>query len=95
MYFWLRRAPVRSAPHSGEGGGRGHEVARVGVFGTGEQLLGVTGLDDFPVAHHERVIGHMTDDTEVVGDEHEGQPVRRPQSHQQVEDLCLGGDVQG
>jgi hypothetical protein len=65
------------------------------VLGRVEDPLGRPALDQLPVAHHHDVVGDLGHHPHVVGDEHHRHAVFRLQAADQIQDLGLGGDVQG
>ena len=66
---------------------------RVRVAGTGEELLGLGDLDDFPEVHHRDAVAHLADDREVVRDEDVREPEVVLEVVEQVDDLRLDRDV--
>lgn len=67
---------------------------RVWVAGRVIQVFGATGLDDPAEVHHGGSVGYMLNDREIVGDEEASDPEFSLQVRQQVDDLCLHGNVQ-
>ncbi|WP_433281095.1 hypothetical protein ACQPZA_13855 [Pseudonocardia xinjiangensis] len=53
----------------------GHELARVGMLRVAEQGIGIAGLDNFPLLHHDHPVAQTVDDAEIVGDDGED-PIR-------------------
>ncbi len=51
-------------------------------------------LDDAAEVHHDHVVGHLRDDAEVMRDEHDRHAALALDRAQEVEDLCLRGDVE-
>ena len=43
--------------------------------------------------HHYHVVGHLGDDSQIVGDQHDGHPVALLEIEQQVENLRLGRHI--
>jgi hypothetical protein len=64
------------------------------VFALGQDLRGRAGFHDLALVHHRDAVGHAGDDGEVMGDEQEGHVFLGHEVFQEVEDLCLGGDVE-
>ena len=76
--------------------GHGREQrACVGVRGLLVDLLAAAQLDDLAEVHDGDPLAEVPDHGEVVGDEDEGEVEVALQVPQQVDDLCLDGDVQG
>src|SRR5438093_11087851 len=59
----------------------------------GEDVLGGTGLDDFPDVHDRHAMGNVPTDREVVGDEEVRQVKLLLEVLEQVQDLRLDGHV--
>src|SRR5262245_7646240 len=100
------RAPERVGDRAGDGwqqGARHHvhardrlqECLRVRVLGRVEDLLDGALLHHPPQVHHDDVVGHLRDHTEVVGDEHDRGAVPALQVSQQIQDLRLRRHVDG
>ena len=64
------------------------------VLRIGKDLGGWARLDDLTPFHHADPVGDPTHDAKVMGDEKQAHAFALFQLHQQVEDLCLNGDVQ-
>ena len=71
------------------------EQLRVRVPGRGEQLLGRRLLDDRAAVHHHDAVGHVGDDTHVVGDQDDRGAESVAEIEQQLQDRRLHGDVEG
>ena len=67
---------------------------RVGVVRGGEQRLGRGALDDPAEIHDGNPVREVLDHPEIVADEQAGEAQVGAQLHEQVEDLCLDGDVE-
>ena len=74
--------------------GRGDQGSRVGGTGRREDGVEGSGVDDVPVLHDDQVVGHVGDDREVVGDQHEREPVLPLEPSEQHEDLRLRRHVE-
>ena len=72
----------------------GEQLAGVLVPGLAEDLAHGGALDDASVAHDGDVVGHISDDGHVVGDEEDRHALVPGQGAQQVEDPRLDGDVE-
>ena len=72
----------------------GEQLAGVLVPGLAEDLAHDGALDDASVAHDGDVVGHISDDGHVVGDEEDRHALVPGQGAQQVEDPRLDGDVE-
>ena len=71
------------------------EVAGVVMLRVREQALRLAGLDDMAMLHDANPVGHLADDTEVMGDEQHGHAHLLLQPLEQLQDLRLHGHVQG
>src|SRR5699024_10631117 len=83
---------VHLLAHHGLGG---HQANGVGVGRIGEDLLGGALLHHTAGIHDHHVVGHLGDDAQVVGDEHDGGVDLVLQMPQQVQHLGLDGHIQG
>jgi len=93
MAFDGREAfPVGVSPHAGN---RTKKPLGVGVEGVIEQPFDRGGFDDLTGVEDYDVVGDLSHDPEVVGDEFEGGPGGFLKVAHQSEDLGLNGDVQG
>ncbi len=63
--------------------------------GLPEERIRGPGFHDFAQIHHRDTVGQVPDHPQVVGNEQVGEPELLLQLLQQVDDLCLDGDVQG
>ena len=75
-------------------GGGGDQLAGVGVLGVVVDLGGRAGLDDLARVHHHHPVGHLGDDAEVVGDQHQPEAHLLLQLPEQLQHLGLHGDVE-
>jgi hypothetical protein len=64
------------------------------VFALGQDLRGRAGFHDLALVHHRDAVGHAGDDGKVMGDQQEGHVFLGDEVFEQVEDLCLGGDIE-
>ena len=64
------------------------------MLGIAEQRLDRRLLDDLAAVHHGDAVGHLGDDAEVVGDQHDARAAIGLQLAHQVEDLRLDRDVE-
>ena len=64
------------------------------MLGVGEQRFDWCFLDDLAAVHHGDAVGHLGDDAEVVGDQHDAGPALGLEGAHQVEDLGLDRDVE-
>ena len=65
------------------------------MLGVVEDVVHRPALHDPAQIHDDHVVGHLGDHAQVVGDEDDGQLLLLLQLAQQVEDLGLGGHIQG
>ena len=77
------------------GGDGGEQCLGIGVGLMEKKLLFGCVLHHFAHIHHHDIGTDMPHHTQIVGDEHIGQALFILQIHQQVEDLCLNGDIKG
>ena len=73
---------------------RAEQAPRVGVAGIIEDRRRRSRLDDAPVIHHLHGVGHLGDDAEVVGNQHDARLGLCGQGLDQLEDLGLDRDVE-
>ena len=59
------------------------------------ELLGWGDLHNFPEIHDDDAVAEILNYAKVVSDEQEGEPKLILQVLQQVDDLCLDGDIEG
>ena len=74
---------------------RCHQCFGVGMGGRPVELVGSGELYQLAEVHDGHPITDILHDCQVVGDEDHGEPERGFQVGEQIEDLCLDGDVQG
>jgi hypothetical protein len=72
---------------------RAEETDGVRVLRFGEERIHRGALHDPPGVHHRHVLGELSDDAQVVGDEDDRRPVLVAQHPHELEDLRLDGDV--
>ena len=65
------------------------------MSGSVEHLATLTGFDDAAKIHHGDAVGDVAHHRKIVGDEQVGQAKLLLQIFQEVDDLCLDGDVEG
>ena len=82
------------AEASTRAGDAGAQPLRVLIAGRVEHLRGRTALDDASAVHDDRLVGDLTDDREVVADEHVGHAGPVADVGEQVEDLRLDRDIE-
>ena len=75
-------------------GHRSQKAARVRIARSLEQLGGRRLFEDLAGVHHDDVIGHAGDDTQVVCDQNDAGPRLSLQTLYEFQNLCLDGDVQ-
>src|ERR1019366_1062393 len=68
---------------------------RIRVFRIVKNVIDLSLLDHSTQVHDDDVVGHLCDHAEVVRDEHDGHSPFLLNLSQQIQDLRLGGDVQG
>src|SRR3984957_3167032 len=73
----------------------GDQQLRVLMLRVVQDLAGRAALKHGAGPHHEYLVAELRDDRQVVGDEHEREPLGFLQLLQHVQDLGLHGDVQG
>jgi len=66
---------------------------RIGMLRIFKQALPGSYFDDTPVIHHGNPIGDIFDDRKIVGYEQQGEFKFLPQIPEQIEDLCLHGNI--
>ena len=59
-----------------------------------EDAFRFTGLNDFPLIHHDDAVREVADHAEVVGDENHGQVEVLAKAFEEIEDLGLDGDIE-
>src|SRR5207248_9228359 len=69
--------------------------SRVGVTGSGEDLLSRTNFDDPAQVHDGHPIADMADNAEIVADEQHREIQFAPKSQKQVDDLRLNRHIKG
>ena len=84
----------RARPRGHAGDGR-DQHARIAVSGLSQDLVGTALFDDAAGLHHRHLVGDLGDHAEVVGDEQNGGVVALLDVLDELEDLRLGGHVQG
>ena len=67
---------------------------RIGMLGVAEEVGGGAPFDDFAQVHHRHLVGHVGDDPQIMGDEHDCHVQLGLQPLHQFEDLGFGGHVQ-
>ena len=72
----------------------GKEAAGIGMRHAREDIVGPPGFDDAAGIHDRDAVGHLGDDAEIVGDQHQRGTGVFDQFVQQVENLRLHGDVE-
>src|ERR1700722_6608272 len=73
----------------------GDQQLRVFMLWVVQDLAGRAVLNHGAGPHHEYLVAELCDDRQVMGDEHEREPLGLLQLLQQVQDLGLHGNVQG
>src|SRR5579862_7285286 len=74
--------------------GRVDEPAGIGVAWVVDQLLGRAPLDDAARVHDRHVRAEIAHNGEVMANQHDGQAEPPAQAVEQLEYLCLNGDVE-
>ena len=92
LLFLAQRGPGRAPSQVRH---RSQQLLRVLLAGLGEQLLHPGPLDDPAAVHHGHGIGEIGDHAHVVGDDDQRGVEAVAHVAQQIEDLCLHGDVEG
>ena len=75
----------------GNGGQKGSRIRMQGIL---KELVRIRQLHHLAEVHNTDTVGEVLNDGQVVGDEQDGQTELLTQLVEQVDDLCLNGNVQ-